>query len=244
MADRAALVTGASRGIGAAIARRLAADGFAVALGCRDREAADAVAAGIEAAGGRATIVAGDLADPDVPARLVEDTVAAFDRLDVLINNAGGATPARLPDITAGSFDREVAVNLRAPLLLMKAALPRLEEAGGCIVNVSSLNGSRMPSRGAPVYSATKAGLDVLTRSLAADLGPLGIRVNAVAPGATATGTFISAASADIQDVFKGRTALGRLGEPDEVAAVVGFLVSDDARWITGQIISASGGLE
>ena len=241
MKRKVALVTGASRGIGAAIAERLSGDGFSVAIGCiSGREAADARAARI----GSAIVVQGDLADPGVPARLVSETVDHFGHLDVLVNNAGFARAGKLPDVSVADFDAQVAVNLRAPLLMMQAALPHLEACGGCVVNISSLNGSRMPSRGAPIYSATKAGLDILTRSFAADLGPRGIRVNAVAPGATRTDTFMANASEEVRDFFVGRTALGRLGEPEEVAAAVAFLVSDDARWITGQILNASGGFE
>ena len=241
MTRKVALVTGASRGIGAAIVERSGQDGYAVAIGCASgREAADALAERI----GNAIVVQGNLADPDVPARLVSETVDRFGRLNVLVNNAGFARAGKLPDVTVEDFDAQVAVNLRAPLLLMQAALPHLEATGGCVVNISSLNGSRMPSRGAPVYSATKVGLDILTRSFAADLGARGIRVNAVAPGATRTDTFMGNASEEVRDFFVARTALGRLGEPDEVAAAVAFLASDDARWITGQILGASGGFE
>ena len=131
-----------------------------------------------------------------------------------------------------------------APVLLSQAALPHLLRSKGGIVNISSLNGSRMPSRGAPVYSATKAGLDVMTRSFAAELGSQGVRVNCVSPGATRTRMFLDNAPPEVQDFFVARTALGRLGEPEEVAAVVSLLASEDARWITGEIISASGGFE
>lgn len=244
-ANRVALVTGASRGIGAATARRLARDGFAVAIGYgTGRAEAEAVAAEIEGEGGAALTVGGDLARPDVPARLVGETVERFGRLDALVNNAATLRAAKVDALSAEGLDAEYAVNLRAPLLLVREALPHLEGAGGAVVNVSSLNGSRMPSRGAPGYSATKAALDVATRSLAAELGSRGIRVNAVAPGATRTEMFLSNSNEEIRDFFTARTALGRLGEPDEVAAVIAFLLSRDAGWVTGQIVSASGGFE
>lgn len=248
LASKIALVTGASRGIGRAIALRLGGDGALVAVHYNNNRAeADSCVAAIEAAGGTAFAIAADLAEPAGP----EQLFAAFDtalrgrgtavRLDILVNNAGIAGRQAIDVVTEAEFDRLVAINLRAPFFLIQRALPRLAE-GGRIVNVTS-TAARIGYAETPVYAATKAALQSLTLSTAKRLGARGITVNAVAPGATRTDLNALARDPESARLIAAETILGRVGEPDDIAAVVAFLVSDAARWITGQVIEASGGL-
>ena len=242
-----ALVTGGARGIGAAAALRLAADGYHVAIACREAKShARETLAALEKQT-EAVLLEGDLADPDVPQRLVDGTVEAFGGLDALVNNAGNVVVGGLEDADADAFDRQFAVNARAPFLLCKAALPHLARSAqegrtAAIVNVSSLNGSRVPSFGAPLYSASKAALNMLTVALAPSLAEHGVRINAVEPGATETEMFLANANDEARAHFIDRAAMGRLGKPDEVATVIAFLLSADAGWMTGEVVSASGG--
>lgn len=241
---RVALVTGASRGIGAAVARQLAAQGFSVSVHFnRNREAADAVVRSIEAKGGSACPFAADLLDPATVSKLVTETVNRFGRLDVLVNNAAHIEPEAVGDLTQDAVERQLACNITSVLMLSKAATA-VFPANGVIINLSSINAAR-PVPGAVVYSATKAAIEAITKGLAAELGPRGIRVNAVAPGATDTEGLRSVAGEGVDKIAADNTPYGRrLGTPEDIARVVAFLVSNDGAWITGQTVNASGGLQ
>jgi 3-oxoacyl-[acyl-carrier protein] reductase len=237
--DKTALITGASRGIGAAIARRLAADGAHVLLHYGVGQAETLALAGeIEAAGGRAAVLQADLASAEGPARLA--AALPEGRIDILVNNAGVAPFASLEDTDEATFDRLAHVNMRSLFFITQKVLPRMPE-GGRIVNVSSAV-TRTYFAGIPAYSATKGFVDVLTLQLAGALGPRRITVNAVAPGAIDTrmsawihGDGGAATLAQIQ-------ALPGIGQPEQVAGVVAFLAGPDGAWTTGQVIDVSGG--
>ncbi|MBW8756731.1 MAG: glucose 1-dehydrogenase [Burkholderiales bacterium] len=238
---KVAIVTGASKGIGAGIALRLAADGAAVVVNyARAAGDAEEVVRRITEAGGRAVAVQADLARPEQVAPLVDAALRHFGRLDILVNNAGIYGFGRLDDVTPEAFDAHFHVNVRGPLLATQAAA-RVLPAGGVVVNISS-GVAKSPSGLTHVYSSTKGALDVLTRSLAIELGPRGIRVVGVAPGFVET-----EGNAHLVDDFApplvARTPLGRTGRPADIAAVVAFAVSQDAAWLTGTTIDAAGGL-
>lgn len=245
---RTALVTGGSRGIGRAIAERLAADGATVALTySQGRTGAEDTVARIEKAGGQAFALQVDLADAATIPALFErlDAVLAerhgSPALDILVNNAGNSGWGGLADATPGSWDAMVAVHARAPFFMAQAASSRLAD-GGRIIHISSAAGAR-PMSAVPIYSMAKAAIDNLTRSLAQALGPRGITVNAVAPGWIRTDMNAAVREdADLVRTIEADTALGRFGEPEDVAEVVAFLASDAGRWITAQVIEASGG--
>jgi len=238
---KVAVVTGASKGIGAGIALRLAADGAAVVVNyARAADDAQAVVRRITEAGGRAVAVQADLARPEQIAPLVDAALRHFGRLDILVNNAGIYDFGRLDDVTPENFDAHFHVNVRGPLLATQAAA-RMLPAGGVVVNISS-GVAKSPSGMTHVYSSTKGALDVITRSLALELGPRGIRVVGVAPGFVET-----EGNAHLVDDFApplvAKTPLGRTGRPEDIAAVVAFAVSQDAAWLTGTTIDAAGGL-
>jgi 3-oxoacyl-[acyl-carrier protein] reductase len=248
LSGKIALVTGGSRGIGRAIVARLGGRGALVAVHYRrDRAAAEASVAAVAAAGGAAFALAADLAERAGPGQLI----AAFDAalrqrgaaptLDILVNNAGIGGRQPIDTASEAEFDRLVAVNLRAPFFLIQNALPLLVD-GGRIVNVTS-TAARIGYPETPAYTASKAALEALTLSVARRLGPRGITVNAVSPGATHTDMNALARDPQSAQQIAAETILGRVGQPDDIAAVVAFLASDEARWITGQVIEASGGL-
>ncbi len=243
LAGRVAIVTGASRGIGAAIARRLARDGAKVVIGYgQDAQAAQDVAAQIEKAGGAAITTQADMGDAAQAQIPIKSALDAFGGLDILINNAAVSGQCALEDVNALWYDRMFSINVRGPLFAIQAAVPHMEMLGGRIVNISS-SITRSPTAQWSVYAAGKAALESLTASLAQELGPRGITVNAVAPGITNTDMLNAVMPADVQRAMAQNTALGRLGQPDDIADVVSFLCSDEARWITGQTLIANGGL-
>ncbi|WP_342628486.1 SDR family oxidoreductase [Nguyenibacter vanlangensis] len=245
---KTALVTGASRGIGRAIAERLAKDGATVALTYNaSKSGADEAVAAIEKAGGTAFAIHANLVDPATVPALFERLDAEFTRrnghkaLDILVNNAGNSGWVGFQDATPERWDTLIAVYARAPFFIVQAALDRLAD-GGSIINISSAAATK-PVTAAPVYSMAKAAINTLTHALAIELGPRGITANAVAPGYTRTD--VNAAirqNSELVKAVEAQIALGRFGEPSEIAAVVAFLASDDGHWVTGQTIEASGG--
>jgi 3-oxoacyl-[acyl-carrier protein] reductase len=239
---RVALVTGASRGIGAAIATRLAKDGFTVVINYAGNAAeAEKLAASIEKAGGHALTAQADVADPAAVARMWDAAEAAFGGVDVLVNNAGVMRLATIAESDDALFDSQIAINLKGPLNTMKLAATRLRE-GGRIINLSSsVVGLYQPTYG--VYAATKAGLEALTHVLAKELRGRNITVNAIAPGPTATALFLDGKPQSVIDSLTKLAPLERLGQPEDIANAVAFLAGPDGGWINGQIIRANGGI-
>jgi 3-oxoacyl-[acyl-carrier protein] reductase len=242
---KVAVVTGASKGIGAGIARSLAAAGAAVAVNySSSREGAERVVADIKAKGGKAIAVQGDVAKAADVRHLFDETEKAFGRLDVLVNNAGIYRFQPLDDITEDEFHSLFNTNVLGTILATKEAVKHFGASGGSVINISSVaSEDAVPT--ASVYSATKGAVDAVTRVLAAELGPRKIRVNAIAPGGVETeGTHAAGVvGSDFEKQMVARTALGRLGQPDDIARVAVFLASDDAAWLTGERLAASGGL-
>jgi 3-oxoacyl-[acyl-carrier protein] reductase len=247
LAGKTALVTGASRGIGRAVAIMLAARGALVAVHYgHGRSEADEVVAAIVADGHAAFAVGADLSQPAAAEDLFEALDAAFVArtgsrdLDILVNNAGIGPRAPIEDVSTHVLDAVVQINLKAPFLLIRQASPRLRR-GGRIINVSSMATQHaFPELAA--YVAAKGGLEALTLALAQHFGPRGITVNAVLPGATATAMSPASGDPAITQRVAASTALGRLGEPNDIADVIAFLASDEARWVTAQRIEVSGG--
>jgi 3-oxoacyl-[acyl-carrier protein] reductase len=240
--DKVAIVTGASRGIGAAIARRLAMDGAKVVVNFAQSErAAGQVVAAIESAGGEAVAIKADLSDTAQIALLFDAAMKKFGRLDILVNNAAMAEPAPLASSGIEHYARHFDLNVRGVLLATAEAAKHMT-AGGRIINISS-GVVRQRAGGYGVYAATKAAVEAFTRCHAAELGKRGITVNSVAPGVTDTDMLRSAMPEAMQKDLIAQTPLGRLGKPDDIADAVALIASDDARWITGEIIPASGGL-
>jgi 3-oxoacyl-[acyl-carrier protein] reductase len=241
---KVAVVTGASKGIGAAIAKSLGAAGAAVTVNyASGREGAERVVAAIKADGGKAIAVQGDVAKAADVRRLFAETKKAFGRLDVLVNNAGIYRFQPLDDITEDEFHSLFNTNVLGTILATKEAAKHFDDRGGSVINISSVaSEDAVPT--ASVYSATKGAVDAVTRVLAAELGPRKIRVNAIAPGGVETEGTHSAGvmGSDFEKQMIARTALGRLGQPDDVARVAVFLASDDAAWLTGERLAASGG--
>jgi 3-oxoacyl-[acyl-carrier protein] reductase len=239
---RVAIVTGASRGIGAAIARRLARDGITVVVNySRGREAAEALVRAIEGDSGRALAVQADIARPQAAAVLFDAAEKAFGGVDILINNAGIMALSPIAQTDDASFDAQIAINLGGVFRGMREGARRLRD-GGRIVNFSSsVVGLYQPGYG--VYAASKAAVEAMTHILAKELGPRRITVNAVAPGPVETELFTDGKSeAQIEGIAR-MIPLGRLGQPDDIAGVVAFLAGRDSGWVNGQIIRANGGV-
>ena len=243
--DKVAVVTGASKGIGASIAKHLAAEGAAVVVNyASSRAGADRVVSEITRDGGRAIAVQADLARPADITRLFSEARSAFGRLDILVNNAGVYEFQPIEDITEEHFHRQFDVNVLGLLLASKEAVKHFGTTGGSIVNVSSTASRLMPANTA-VYTATKAAVDAITGVLAKELGPRGIRVNAVNPGMVETEGVHAAGimESDFRKEVESKTPLGRIGQPGDIAPAVVFLASEDAGWVSGETLLVAGGL-
>jgi 3-oxoacyl-[acyl-carrier protein] reductase len=239
---KVAIVTGASRGIGAAVAERLAADGFIVVIDYSgDAKSAETLARKIEGKGGRALTAKADVSDPNAVRGMFDAAEAAFGGVDVLINNAGIMKLAKIADSDDALFDRQVAVNLRGTFNTLREAAKRLRD-GGRIVNFStSVVGTKLETYG--VYAATKSAIETMTAVLSKELRGRSITVNAVAPGPTATDLFLVGKSPELIDRFAKMNPLERLGTPQDIAAAVSFLAGPDGSWINGQTLRANGGM-
>jgi 3-oxoacyl-[acyl-carrier protein] reductase len=237
-----AIVTGASRGIGAAIARRLAEDGFAVVANyAGSAGAATKLVQEIESAGGRAISIQADVSDPKAVQRLFNSAESELGGVNVLVNNAGIMKLARLAEADDATFDQLVAINLKGVFNSLREAARRLHD-GGRIVNFSSsVVGFYQPTYG--IYAATKAAVEAMTHVLAKELGPRGITVNAIAPGPVATELFLRGKDEATIESMKRMNPLGRLGEVEDIAKVVSLLVDPDSGWINGQVVRVNGGI-
>lgn len=239
--QRVAIVTGASRGIGAAIADRLARDGFAVAVNYSSNASiADAVVSRIKAAGGRAVAIRADVSKPADVATLFEETAAQLGKTTLLVNNAGIMKLAPVADMDDASFDAMVAINLKGTFNTLREAARRLD-AGSKIINTST-SMTRLASPTYGTYAATKAGVEMLTLILAKELRGRGITVNAVAPGPTATELFLDGKSPELIQTIAKVAPLERLGEPEDIASAVSMIASSDGNWINGQTVFVNGG--
>ena len=243
---KVALVTGASKGIGAEIAARLAAEGAAVAVNySTSRQAADRVVAAITSQGGKAIAVHGNLTDADEVKTVVAETVEAFGVIDILVNNAGLYEFAPLDDITAEHFHKHFDLNVLGLLLVSQEAVRHFNAAGGSIINISSGVSTITPPNAA-VYTATKASVDAISSVLSKELAARKIRVNTVNPGMIATEGVVSAGldEGDMRKWIESVTPLGRIGNVEEIAAAVAFFASNDASYITGETLHVTGGLD
>lgn len=241
---KVALVTGGSRGIGAAIALKLAAEGARVVLSyAANKEAADKVVSAIKALGSKAVAVKANVTSASESAAVVAETIKAFGdvKIDILVNNAGVFEMGPIDAIDAEQFDRLFDVNVKGVIATTIAALPHMND-GGRIINISS-GAADATMTGASLYSATKSALDTLSRIWAQDLGKRQITVNSVSPGVTVTDMFKAGIPEEGHQYMIDKTALGRLGQPEDIADVVAFVASGDARWITGQVINVDGGI-
>ena len=244
LTGKVAVVTGASKGIGAGIARALAAQGASVVVNYASSKAgAETVVDAITAAGGKAIAVSGDVSKAADAQGLVDAAIKAYGRLDILVNNAGVYDFAPLGNITEDHFHKTFNINVLGLLLTTQAASKHLGE-GASVINIGSVVTSLFPPDSA-VYTASKGAVDAITGVLAIELGPRKIRVNAINPGGVETEGTHSAgiAGSDFEKAFIAQTPLGRIGQPDDIADIAVFLASDEARWLTGQKLLASGGL-
>ncbi len=239
---KVAIVTGASSGIGRAIAEAFGAEGATVIVnyaGGKDR--ADAVVASIQSAGGKAASIQADMSNSADVIRLFDTVVADHGKVDVLVNNAGVAVFEMVADLTEDAFRKQFDVNVLGYFLGVREAVKHFGPTGGSIVNISSIL-STHPSAGGSVYSATKGAVDNMTYGLARELGPRGIRVNAIMPGYTNTPATDGKFTGELRERLLAETPLGRVGEADDIAPLAVFLASDDAHWISGESIRATGG--
>jgi 3-oxoacyl-[acyl-carrier protein] reductase len=241
---KVAVVTGASKGLGAEISRQLAAEGAAVVVNySSSRAGADKVVADIAAKDGRAIAIQADVSKPADVKRLFAEAKKAFGRLDILVNNAGIYSFVPLPEVTAEHFHKHFDLNVLGLIMATQEAVKLFGPEGGSIVNMSSVASTASIATGS-VYSATKAAVDSLTRTLSAELGPKKIRVNSVAPGAVATegAAEYTDPNGDFAKAYIAGSKLGRTGTPDDIAPAVVFFASDDSKWITGETLFVSGG--
>jgi 3-oxoacyl-[acyl-carrier protein] reductase len=241
---KVAVVTGASKGIGAGIAKSLGAAGAAVVVNyASSKEGADRVVADIKISGGKAIAVKGDVAKAADVERLFDETRKAFGKVDVLVNNAGVYKFDPIEQVTEDEFHRQFNTNVLGTLLATREAVKHFGNNGGSVINISSVASTdAVPT--SSIYSATKGAVDTLTRVLAAELGPRNIRVNVIAPGGVETEGVhaLGIIGSDFEKQMIGKTPLGRLGQPDDIARVAVFLASDDSAWMTGERLAAAGG--
>ncbi|MGI4865169.1 MAG: SDR family NAD(P)-dependent oxidoreductase [Janthinobacterium lividum] len=244
--NKVAIVTGAAKGIGAAIATYFAAEGAKVVVNyAASKDAAESVVRAITDKGGIAIAVQADVSNEADVSRLFAETKAAFGTLDILVNNAVFQQFLPIDQASAEAFHQHFNVNVLGPVLTIRAALSLFGEKGGNVINISS-GASKSPMAGVSLYSATKAALDAITISLSKELGARNIRVNSILPGATETEGATSAgvtAGSDYEKMFVANTPLGRRGQPADIAKAAVFLASDEAAWITGEQLSVSGGM-
>jgi len=244
LTGKVAVVTGASKGIGAAIAKALAAEGASVVVNyASSKNGADAVVSEIAKKGGKAVAAAGDVSKAADAQGIIDAAIRNFGRLDILVNNSGVYEFAPIQEFTEEQFHRQFNTNVLGLLLTTRAAIKHMSE-GGSIINVSSAV-TRLAPPASAVYSGTKGAVDTITGVLAKELGPKRIRVNAINPGVVETEGTISAGfiGSEFENGLIARTPLGRTGKPDDIADVAVFLASNDARWLTGEQIAASGGI-
>ena len=239
-AGKTAFVTGGSRGIGAAIVRRLARQGAHVVFTYQSSSnEAEALAASVRDAGGQAQAVKADAADAQALSAAVIEAAKVTGKLDILVNNAGVFVPGSIDDFSLEDFDKTLAVNVRAVFVAIKAAVP-LMPSGGRIINIGSTNAHRMPFAGAAAYAMSKSALSGLTQGLSRDLGPRGITINNVEPGPVATD--MNPPTGDFADLMHGLMALPRHGTGDEIAGMVAYLASEEAAFVTGAGLKIDGG--
>jgi len=244
LTDKVAVVTGASKGIGAGIAKALAADGASVVVNyASSKEGADKVVADIKAKGGKAVAVHGDVSKQADISKLFAETKKAFGRLDVLVNNAGVYEFSPLGEVTEAQFHKMFDLNVLGLILSSQEALKYFGPEGGSIINIGSVASSSNPPT-ASVYTATKGAVDSVTRTLSKELGPKKIRVNSINPGMVETEGVHTAGviGSDFEKWAVSQTPLGRIGQPTDIAPVAVFLASDDSSWLTGELILAGGG--
>ncbi len=240
--QRCAIVTGSSKGIGAAVAERLAQDGLMVVVNySRSAPVADALVAKIKAAGGTAIAVGGDVSDPAAVAALFDRAIEAFGGVDVLVNNAGIMKLKPVAETEDALFDQHIAVNLKGTFNGLREASRRMRNGGRIVSFSSSVVGLYQPTYA--VYAATKAAVEAMSHILAKELGPRSITVNVVAPGPVATELFLGDKSEEQVAAVTKMIPLGRLGEPEDIARVVAFLVGPDGGWVNGQVLRANGGV-
>lgn len=240
--NRSVIVTGSSQGIGAAVAERLAQDGWAVAINFSGNEApAIALAEKIVSAGGNATAVKADVSDPAQVAQLFDATEQAFGGVDAIVNNAGIMQLTKIIETDDATFDRHVAVNLKGAFNCLREGGKRIREGGRIVSFSTSVIGLSPPTYG--VYGATKAGVEAMSRVLVKELAPRGITVNLVAPGPVATKLFLDDKSEEQIEGTKKLIPLGRLGEPEDIVGAVAFLLGPDGGWVNGQVLRVNGGM-
>lgn len=244
LSGKVAVVTGASKGIGAAIAKKLAAEGASVVVNySSSKEGADKVVSEIQKAGGKAVAVHANLGKEEDAKKLAEETKKAFGKVDILVNNAGVYEFRPLEQIDSKHIENIYNVNVFGLLYTTQEIVKLMPEGGGSVINISSVV-AKTPPAGSAVYSSTKAAVDIISRVLAQELGPKGIRVNSLSPGFTITeGVKASGIEEAFTEPTVARTPLGRVGYPEDIAKVASFLASEDSGWITGETILAGGGV-
>src|SRR5438046_4718235 len=245
LSGKVAVVTGASKGIGAGIAKHLAAEGAAVVVNyASSKDGADKVVDEISERGGKAIAVQGDVAKKKDIERVFAEAKKSFGRIDILVNNAGVYDFKPLEEVTETEFHREFNTNVLGLILATQEAAKHFSDDGGSVINVSSVASSATPPNSA-IYTATKGAVDAITRALAKELGPKNIRINAVNPGGVETEGFhaLGFSGSDFEKQMVAQTPLGRLGQPQDIAPVAAFLASSDSGWITGEILQVAGGL-